>query len=188
MGMSCFLVQEWMRIIKVLCFSVHFCSQLSPISCFVCIVCIFCRYLCDSMLVRCSLWQQFLSRVDILMQFSDVFWEPFMGMSCFYGVCWQVCDVLMQFYRVCWKPFMGMSYFLVQNYTHVTKVSCFSVHLPFVLAPWGFARLCEAFGGIGSLWDGLEGFGRLCRLWGVLWGYAQFWEAWKSFGRLWEVL
>ena len=31
--------------------------------------------------------REFLSRVDILMQFSDVFWEPFMGMSCFYSVC-----------------------------------------------------------------------------------------------------
>ena len=145
MGMSCFFVQKWMRIIKVSCFSVHFCPQLSLIPCFVficlhilqifvwfCVVrrslwhavpesswsfnailrcfliavygnvvfsrskmdarhkslvffrsllltavanlmfCI-CRYLCDSVLVRCSLWQQFLSRVGILMQFSDVF-------------------------------------------------------------------------------------------------------------------
>ena len=37
MGMSCFLVQKWMRIIKVSCFSVHFCPQLSLIPCFVCI-------------------------------------------------------------------------------------------------------------------------------------------------------
>ena len=56
-GNVVFLVQKWMRIIKVSCFSVHSCSQLSPISCFVYIVCIFCRYLCDSVLVRCSLWQ-----------------------------------------------------------------------------------------------------------------------------------
>ena len=34
MGMSCFLVQKWVRVIKVSCFSVQFCSQLSPISCF----------------------------------------------------------------------------------------------------------------------------------------------------------
>ena len=71
---------------------------------------------------------------------------------------------------------MGMSYFLVQQYTHVIKVSWFSVHLPFVLAPWGFARLCEAFGGIENRWDGLKGFGRLCRLWG-------FCEAMRSFER-----
>ena len=91
MGMSCFFVETWLRIIKVSCFSVHVCSQLSPISCFVCIVCIFCWYLCDSVLVRCSLWQQFLSRVDILMQFSDVFWEPFMGMSCVFPVSADKC-------------------------------------------------------------------------------------------------
>ena len=35
MGMSCFFDETWMRIIKVSCFSVHFCSPLSPISCFV---------------------------------------------------------------------------------------------------------------------------------------------------------
>ena len=33
MGMSCFLVQKWICITKVSCFSVHFCSRLSPISC-----------------------------------------------------------------------------------------------------------------------------------------------------------
>ena len=27
--------------------------------------------------------REFLSRVDILMQFYGAFWEPFMGMSCF---------------------------------------------------------------------------------------------------------
>ena len=37
MGMSRFFDETWMRIIKVLCFSVHFCFQLSPIPCFVCI-------------------------------------------------------------------------------------------------------------------------------------------------------
>ena len=38
-------------------FSVHFCSQLSPISCFVRFYCIFCISLCDSVLMCCSLWQ-----------------------------------------------------------------------------------------------------------------------------------
>ena len=58
-----------------------------------------------------------------------------MGMSCAYGVCWQVCDVLMYFYRVCWKPFMGMWYFLVQTCTRVTKVSYFSVQFCSQLSP-----------------------------------------------------
>ena len=61
---------------------------------------------------------------------------------------------------------MGMSYFLVQKCTHVTKVSCFSVHLPFVLAPRGFARLCEALEGIGSLREALGGFGSSGEVWG----------------------
>ena len=79
---------------------------------------------------------------------------------------------------------MGMFYFPVQKYTHVTKVSCFSVHLPFVLALGGFARLCEAFEGIGSLWDGalvwkvLEGFA----------GFGGFCEAMRSFERRGEAL
>ena len=37
MGMPCFFVETWMFIIKVSCFSVHFCPQLSLIPCFVCI-------------------------------------------------------------------------------------------------------------------------------------------------------
>ena len=46
------------------------CRQSHVLCIFVCIVC---RYLCDSVLVPCSLWQQFLSRVDISMQFYGVF-------------------------------------------------------------------------------------------------------------------
>ena len=42
----------------------------------------------------------------------------------------------------------------------------------------GFERLWEAFGGIGSLWDGLEGSA----------GFAGFCEAMGSFERLWEAL
>ena len=56
MGMSCFFVQKWMHIIKVLCFSVHFCPQLSLIQCFVCIclhILQICVWFC---VVRCSLW------------------------------------------------------------------------------------------------------------------------------------
>ena len=57
MGMSCFLVQKCTRVTNVSCFSVQFCSQLSPISCFACIFYIFYTYVCDSMLMQCSLWQ-----------------------------------------------------------------------------------------------------------------------------------
>ena len=64
-------------------------------------------------------------RVEVCMQFFDVFWKPFMGMSCFYSVCWQVCDILMHFSRVCWTPFMGMSYFLVQKWMRIIQVSLF---------------------------------------------------------------
>ena len=84
MGMSCFLVQKWARVIKVSCFSAHFCLQLSSSSCFACIFCIFCIYACDSVLMRCSLWQTvpesswFFSRY-----FHRVCWNPLMGMSCF---------------------------------------------------------------------------------------------------------
>ena len=83
MGMSCFLVQNCTHFTKVSCFCVHFCSQLSPISCFVCFFACFvhlCAILC---LCATVCGRQFLSRVDILMQFYGVFWEPFMGMSCF---------------------------------------------------------------------------------------------------------
>ena len=83
MGMSCFLVQNCTRITKVSCFSVHFCSQLSPILCVVrffacfvhpCVILCLCATVCG---------RQFLSRVDIFMQFHGVFEEPFMGMSYF---------------------------------------------------------------------------------------------------------
>ena len=57
MGTSCFLVQMDPHRKHLVFFSMHVCLQLSPISCFVCIVCIFCRYLCDSVLVHCSLLQ-----------------------------------------------------------------------------------------------------------------------------------
>ena len=45
MGMSCFLVQNCTRFTKLSCCSVHFCSQLSPISCFVCFFAC-CLYIC----------------------------------------------------------------------------------------------------------------------------------------------
>ena len=46
----------------------------------------------------------------------------------FYRVVWIWGDFCMHFYRVCWIPLMGMSCVLVQNCTHFTKVSCFSIH------------------------------------------------------------
>ena len=110
--------------------------------------------------------------------FYSVFWEPFMGKSCLYGVCSHVCDVLIYFYRVRSKPFMGMSCCLTQKLRHVTKVSCFFVRFPFVLTPWGgIERLWEASGGF-------AGFGRL-----VLGGFGRIWHAFASFGfgRLWEA-
>ena len=86
---------------------------------------------------------------------------------------------------------MGMSYFLVQKHTHVIKVSWFFVHLPFVLAPWGFARLCEAFGGFGGFCEAmgsfdrrgeaLRGLGRFYRLWKALSCFGRFW-LWKALG------
>ena len=56
MGMSCFLVQKWMRIIKVSCFSVHFCPHLSLIPCFVCICLHILQIFVWFCVVRCSLW------------------------------------------------------------------------------------------------------------------------------------
>ena len=56
MGMSCFFVQKWMRIIKVSCFSVHFCSHLSLIPCFVCICLHILQRFVWFCVVRCSLW------------------------------------------------------------------------------------------------------------------------------------
>ena len=124
--------------------------------------CMFCTSVCDSVLMCCSLWQAVPESSWYFNAILRCFLRAVYGnVVFFYGGCWQVCDVLMQFYRVCWKPFMGMSYFLVQKCTHVTKVSCLSTHFPFVLAPWGFARLCKAFGGIGSLWEALGWFGRV---------------------------
>ena len=56
MGMSCFFVETWMRIIKVSCFSVHFCPQLSLIPCFVCICLHILQIFVWFCVVRCSLW------------------------------------------------------------------------------------------------------------------------------------
>ena len=69
MGMSCFFVETWTRIITVSCFSFHLCSQLSPISCVAC-VCLhvfvqLCVILC---LCTAVCGRQFLRRVDIFMQ------------------------------------------------------------------------------------------------------------------------
>ena len=74
------------------------------------------------------------------------------------------------------KPHTGFVDYscFVQKCTHVTNVSCFSVHFPFVHlfllleALQGFVRLVEVLEVFGRLWDGLEGFGRLCRLCEVL--------------------
>ena len=56
MGMSCFFVEKWMRIIKVSCFSVHFCPQLLLIPCFVCICLHILQIFVWFCVVRCSLW------------------------------------------------------------------------------------------------------------------------------------
>ena len=88
--------------------------------------------------------RQFLSRVDILMQFSDVFWEPFMGMSCFYAICLQAGEVWLHFYKVCWQPFMGISYFLVQKSMPGTN----DAFLPGLLNPvhvWRWGQFCMHF-------------------------------------------
>ena len=56
MGMSCFVVETWMRIIKVSCFSVHFCPQLSLSPCFVCICLHILQIFVWFCVVRRSLW------------------------------------------------------------------------------------------------------------------------------------
>ena len=110
----------------------HSCRQ-SHVLCV--LVCIFCTHLCDSVLMRCSLWQAVpesswsfnaILRCFLRAVYGNVVFLRYLltSVSCF--------DV---FFQALLKPFMGMSYFLVQKCTHVTKVSCFSVHLPFVLAP-----------------------------------------------------
>ena len=79
MGMSCFFVENCTRIANISCFSVHFCFQLSPISCFVCFFVLHIAYfvhLCVCVILcLCAAvcGRQFLSRVDMLMQFYDVF-------------------------------------------------------------------------------------------------------------------
>ena len=107
MGMSCFLVQSRTHFTKVSCFSVHFCSQLSPMCCFVFFVACFVHLCVILWLCAAVCGRQFLSRVDILMQFYGVFWEPFMGRSCFF----------------------------VDTWTCIIKVSCFSVHFCSHLSP-----------------------------------------------------
>ena len=98
MGMSCFLVQNCTRITNVSCFSVHFCSRPSHISCFVRKF----AYICVILCVCGALGgRQLLRRGDVCMQCYTVFWEPFIGMSCFYGVCWQADEVWLHFYKVC---------------------------------------------------------------------------------------
>ena len=71
---------------------------------------------------------------------------------------------------------MGTSYFLIQKCMPGTKVSCFSVDFPFVLAPCGFVRLCEAFGGIARLWP-LGSSGRLWKALPALQGFVRLWKA-----------
>ena len=97
MGRSYFLVQKWVRVIKVSCFSVQFCSQLSPILCFACICCTYvCVCVCDSVLfavqsVAGSSWVELIFYCNFMMFSESRLWEC----RVFYGVCWQVCDVLM---------------------------------------------------------------------------------------------
>ena len=56
MGMSCFFDETWMCIIKVLCFSVHFCPQPSLIPCFLRICLHILQIFVCFCVVRCSLW------------------------------------------------------------------------------------------------------------------------------------
>ena len=67
--------------------------------------------------------------------------------------------------------------FLFKNAFLAQKGSCFSFDFLFVLAPCGFARLCEALGGISRLWplgssgdwealEGSFGFARFCKAFG----------------------
>ena len=81
---------------------------------------------------------------------------------------------------------MGMSYFLVQKCTHATTVSCFSVHLPFVPVP--FAKLCQAFGGFGSLLEALGWFERFWKVLQALQGVVRLCAVLRGVERLWEVL
>lgn len=76
--------------------------------------------------------------------------------------------------------------FSIWTCLHVINVSCFM----FVLAPWGFGRLCKA---LGMVWESLGCFGRgFGRLWDALGevveGFWGFWKALGSSGRLWESL
>ena len=71
---------------------------------------------------------------------------------------------------------MRISYFLIRKCMPGTKVSCFSVDFPFVLAPCGFVRLCEALGGIARLWP-LGSSGRLWKALSALRGFVKLLEA-----------
>ena len=56
MEKSCCFVETWMFIIKVSCFSVYFCPQLSLIPCFVCTRLHILQIFVWFCVVRCSLW------------------------------------------------------------------------------------------------------------------------------------
>ena len=104
-----------------------------------------CLCLCDSLRRRCmrclavSLagWclhanlRCFLRAVYGNVVFYGVFWEPFMGMSCFYAVSLQAGEVRLHFYRVCWQPFiepfMGMSCFTVFSESRLWECRVFTV-------------------------------------------------------------
>ena len=84
MGRSCFLVQNCTRFTKVSCFSVHFCSRLSPISCFARFLHVFVHLCVILWLCAAVCGREFLSRVDILMQFLRWFLRAVYGNVVFF--------------------------------------------------------------------------------------------------------
>ena len=187
--------------------SVNFCSQLSLMSCFVCIVCIFCRYLCDSMLVRCSLWQAVPESSwyfnTILRWFlRAVYWKVVFlqclltSVSCF-NVFLQ--GLLQTVYGkvVCSCSKMHAHH---KSFVFFRSLAICSCSLRLCKALWGFWWYWKSLGWFERFWKALQALWGFVRLWPVLRGLNRFWEAlggfmgfgwlcalgWFGFGRLWE--
>ena len=171
MGMSCFLVQTWMHIIKVSCFSIHFCSQLLPISCFVCIVCIFCRYLCDSVLVRCSLWQAVPESSwyfnAIFRCFLSAVYGNVVFLQCLLTSVWCFNRILQVLLKTVYENVVfsrSKMHARHKSLVFFRSLAICSCSLRLCKALWGFWRYWKSLGWFGRFWKALRALGGFVRL------------------------
>ena len=111
MGMSCFFVETWMRIIHVSCFSVHFCRQLSLIPCFVCICLHILQIFVWFCVVRCSLWHAV----------PESSWSSNAILRCFLRAVYG--NVV--FSRSKMDAYIKVSCFSVHFWSQLSQISCF---------------------------------------------------------------